>query len=431
MKRLLLILLALLLPLGAVAQSITLEECLEQTRKNFPLLQQKKVQQRIGENLSKALWYAYIPQLSLEGRATFQSHVTELDVPMPQIPGMPPMLLDLPEIPKLQYQAYIQATQLLWDGGRVKAGTHRIKAETEVQQADVDVQIQKVEEGVTELYFSLLMLEKQQELQQILIDELARQEQRVSSALANGVATESDLDFVKVEQLKAEQASEQLQLSHQAVLEALGIYTGMELSADTRATVPAAPILSLAEESRLAPQRAEHRMLDAQLKNADAIWRSYKAEGMPTIALFARGGYGRPGLNMLDPDPKTFAIGGVTLSWNFGKLYDYSTQRKKLEGTNLLIELKRQALEREIASKEAQYSAEAKQYQALVDKDNEIVALHKRIAERGKLQESEGTLSTTDYLQQISNYHAAEQTAQVHQLQYLRSLYRLKNNKGL
>lgn len=431
MRRLLLILTALSLSAGAMAQTITLEECLEHTRANFPLLDQKVVQQEIGESLSKALWYAYIPQLSLEGRATYQSHVTELDIELPKTPGMPPMELDLPEIPKLQYQAYIQATQLIWDGGRVKAGAQIVKAETQVQQAEVDVQFRKIEEGVTELYFSLLMLERQQELQQILIGELARQEGRISSALSNGVAMENDLDLVRVEQLKAEQASEQLRLSHQAVLDALAVYTGMQLSPEHKATIPATPVLTTAKGDRFAAQRPEHTLLDAKLRSADASWQSYRAGGMPTIALFARGGYGRPGLNMLNPDPMPFAIGGVTLSWNFGKLYDYSAQQKKLEGTSRLIELQREALEREIASKEAQYSAEAKQYQALVDKDREIVALHKRIAERGKLQEHEGTLSTTDYLQQISNYHAAEQTAEVHQLQYLRSLYRLKNNLGL
>lgn len=431
MRRKLLVLLGLCLSVGAIAQTITLEECLEQTRANFPLLDQKRVQQEMGESLSKALWYAYIPQLSLEGRATYQSHVTELDIEMPQLPGMPPMELDMPEIPKLQYQAYLQATQLLWDGGRVSAGVQRVKAETEAQQAEVEVQLRKVEEGVTELYFSLLMLEKQQELQQILIDELSRQERRITFALNNGVATENDLDLVRVEQLKADQRSEQLQLSRRALLDALSVYTGMELSVESRAAVPASPLLPSAEGSRYAPQRPEHRLLDAKLRSADAAWQSYRAGGMPTLALFARGGYGRPGLNMMNPDPMGFYIGGVTLSWNFGKLYDYSAQQDKLKGTSLLIELQRQALEREIASREAQLSAEAKQYQALVDKDREIMALQKRIAERGALQEREGTLSTTDYLQQMSNYHAAEQTAGVHQLQYLRSLYRIKSNLGL
>ncbi|MDD7437598.1 MAG: TolC family protein [Bacteroidales bacterium] len=431
MRQLFMILTGSLMGIVAMSQTITLEECLENTRANFPLLDQKIVQQEMGESLSNALWYAYIPQLALEGRMTHQSHVTELDVTMPQLPGMPPMVLDLPEIPKLQYQAYLQATQLIWDGGRVNAGSRKIKAETEVHQAEVDVQLQKIEEAVTELYFSLLMLERQQELQQILINELARQERRIASALNNGVATENDLDLLRVERLKAEQSSEQLQISREAVLESLSLYTGRELSTEIKAAIPTVPVFATKEEERLASQRAEHALFDAKLRSAEASWQSYKAGGMPTIALFARGGYGRPGLNMLNPDPMSFYIGGITLSWNFGKLYDFDAQRKKLQGTSLLIELQRQALEREIASKEAQYTAEARQYQALVDKDKEIVALRKRVAERGKLQENEGTLSTTDYLQQISNYHAAEQTAEVHRLQYLRALYRLKNNFGL
>lgn len=432
MKRVVLIIVAgLLLTIGAGAQTISLESTIEATRASFPLLRQKPIQSKVGEDLRRALWYAYFPQLSMEGRTTYQSHVTELDIALPSAPGTPPMQLDLPEMPKLQYNAYLQATQLIWDGGRVAAGSKMLRAETDTKIAEVDVEMRKVEEAVTELYFSLLMLERQLQLQEILIAELDRQKGRVDAALKSGVAMENDLDYVQVELLKAQQSLEQLRISRQAVLDALAVYTGEEYSSEVVAVVPSKPLLPTHQGSKLSGARPENALLDAKLRSAEGIWRSYLAGGMPTIALFARGGYGRPGLNMLNPDPMTYYIAGLTLSWDFGQLYDYSLQKSRLRGTSQLIELQREALEKEVASKEAEYGAEVRQYQTMVEKDREVVALRKKIADRGRVQETEGTLATVDYLRQISEYHAAEQTAEVHHLQYLRSLYRQKNNLGL
>lgn len=432
MKRITLFTLLLISTVTLKAQSITLDQCLEAIRSNYPLLQQRDVQSEMGESLSRALWNAYIPQLSLDGRVTYQSDVTNLDLNIPEIiPGLSPIKLDIPEIPKLQYNAYLQATQLLWDGGRVKAGSQQIKAQTTSQIAQIEANQRQVEEGVIELYFSLLMLDAQRDLQQTMLEELQRQYDRVNNALQSGVATQNDLDAIRVEQIRAEQSMSQIRLSREAIIGSLAILTGMDISNDTEAITPEVPASTIiVENQRIAPNRAEHRALDAQTALAEASWNSFVAEGMPTLALFARGGYGRPGLNMLNPDPSTYFMYGATLSWNFGRLYDYTAQQKKLKGSQQLIELQRAALEREIQSKRHQYTAEARQYQDLIEKDREIVDLQQNISDRSELQHTQGTLSTTDYLQHLTQLNAAKQTKEVHQIQYLRSLYRTKSVMG-
>lgn len=429
----------ILIFLSSHAQSITLSECLEATRHNFPTLEQKEVTAAINKELQKAIWYAYIPQISLDGRASYQSHVTSLDINIPDInliPGTPPIKIDgidLPEIPKFQYNAYLQATQLIWDGGTVKALGDELAATTEAQIAEVDVEMRKVEESVIEIYFSLLMLDAQEQLQNILLEEIRRQQGRVESALANGVASENQLDELRVELLKEEQKLSQLLSSKSALINSLAIFTGMELGSDVDLLRPEPqlyPSIDPMKDTRLAPLRPEHKLLDAKATHAMAKYHSYLSEGVPKIALFARGGYGKPGLNMLNPEPSTYFVYGVQLNWNFGSLYTLSAQKKQATGTMQILELKRDALEKEIQSTLAQQSSEVDQYRDLLTQDEEIITLRERIVERAKLQEEEGRLSTIEYLQKVSEMNAAKQTRDLHELQLLKSQYKISKTLG-
>lgn len=292
--------------------------------------------------------------------------------------------------------------------------------------AETQIEARKVEEAVTELYFSLLMLDKQAEMQRDFLAELARQRQKVTRALDNGLASKNSLDEVRVEELKAEQQMAQIQQSRRALLDALEVYMDLTLSDSTMTTVPDIPMMNitLATSHSIAPSRPEHRALNAQGDLADAEWQSFRSQLMPTVALFAQGGYGRPGLNMLDPQARPFLIYGVKLNWNFGQLYNISAQRKKQAWTHQLVELKRSALEQKIRAESAQHLNDVEQYRMLLEKDEEILQLRKDIRDRAEIQVEEGTLSVFDQLQRMTAYQIAEQTKALHELQMLRAMYK-------
>lgn len=417
--------------LALQAQSITLGECLEAATAHHPTTEQMQLQGKLGEELRKALWLAYVPQLSLEASANYLSDVVELDIKMPEVMGIKVPTPDLPKIPHFQYNTYLQVTQLIWDGGRVKAGTEAIKSETAVQQAETEVRTKKVRDAVVELYFALLLVDKQMELQKVVIEELDRQADKVTSLLATGMASENDLDLVTVEQIKAKQTSDQLQQSRKALLETLSIYTGLKLSEGMVAQLPSLPTLPSNTGSRVAPNRAEHLLLDSRLRSLSADWKVYLAKGMPTLALFARGGYGRPGLNMMNPDPSFYYIAGAKLSWNFGKLYDLSTQKKKLHQSQRLVELERASLEKEFQRELSEAYNEVERYETQITSDRLLVETLERVLNRTKKSEEEGTLATSEYLEQKSKLDAAKRTLEVDQLQLLRAKYRVQNRLGL
>lgn len=417
--------------LALQAQNITLGECLEAATAHHPTTEQMQLQGKLGEELRKALWLAYVPQLSLEASANYLSDVVELDIKMPEVMGIKVPPPDIPQLPHFQYNTYLQVTQLIWDGGRVKAGTEAIKSETAVQQAEAEVRSKKVRDAVVELYFALLLVDKQMELQKVVIEEFARQADKITSLLATGMASENDLDLVTVEQIKAKQTSDQLQQSRKALLETLSIYTGLKLSEGTVAQLPSLPTITTEKGSRVAPNRAEHLLLDSKLRSSSADWKAYLAKGMPTLALFARGGYGRPGLNMMNPDPSFYYIAGAKLSWNFGKLYDLSTQKKKLHQSQRLVELERASLEKELQRELSEAYNEVERYETQLTSDRLLVDTLERVLNRTKKSEEEGTLATSEYLEQKSKLDAAKRTLEVDQLQLLRAKYRVQNRLGL
>ncbi len=433
-------------PGSAQSTTLTLDSVLCAVRHHYPTYAERPLTQEIGKNLRQALWYAYIPQLSLEGTVHYQSTVPAMELKLKEEPkGSKPFpsddlmrkvmgRIEMPQVPKLQYDTYAQVSQLLWDGGRLKAAAGQIEANTTLQLAQQKQQLEQVEEGVEELYFGLLMLDAQIRVQQILLDELDRQQQRVHNALKNGVGAQNDADEVALEVLKAGQTMKVLKDNRRALLQALSIYMGNPLDENTVATPPTPPLTptqaTTPDRQRFAPNKSTHQILDTQIDLANAKYRSALSEGLPTLGLFARGGYGRPGLNLLSAKPQPYLIYGAKFSWNIGGLYTIGKQKKVREQTCRLTELKREAFETATKAKIAEQQNEVTQYQTLIRNDEEVLRLRKNISDRAEIQVREGTITTTERLRQLSLLAVAQQTHETHQIQLLRALYKIKHTLG-
>lgn len=394
----------------------------------------------ITDALKQAIWYAYLPQISLQGGGSYQSDVTFLDLQIPEVsvmPGMPPVQvppIDFPEIPHLQYNAYLQATQLIWDGGRTRATQSVITADHQSEVAQLQVELHQVEEQVISLYFGVLMLEAQQELQQALLEEILRQEARAEATHESGLVSKLELDEIALKRIEAEGRMEQLRISEETLRKALHTLTGAAAVLECTLLAPMPkplderPLRSVA--GRFAPDRKEHALLDAQALKAEATLKDFIAEGMPTLALYARGGYARPGLNMLDPKAAPFYVVGMTLKWDFGRLYGVPAQRVRAQQTKDIIELKREALEEQLRSKVVEQEGKVKEYQALLQQDAKLLEVHSRILERAKVQEAEGTLTKVDYMSRLTAYSQTKQVAEVHRLQHALAQYQVAHQLG-
>ena len=151
----------LLFPIiGFAQQTITLNDCYQLSRENYPTIQKLDL-------LSKSEAYtlananrAYFPQLSILGQATHQSEVTDLSKSVAGVLPLPPNI-SLPTIDKEQYKVVGEVSQLLYGGGAIRSQKAIAKAQTAVQTQAVETQLYNLKQRVSNLYFGALLIEAQ------------------------------------------------------------------------------------------------------------------------------------------------------------------------------------------------------------------------------------------------------------------------------
>lgn len=405
----------LIIVMGVKAQMVTLDECQALARDNYPAIARFSIiEQSKNYTLANAN-RAYLPQLSLEAKATYQSDVITIPLDMPG--------LEIPVPDKDQYQIVAQANQIIWDGGKIAAKKEMIRAGAVAEEKALETEIYALRERVNGLYFGILLMQEQLRLQVVLEDELQRNHNKVESYVENGIANEGDLSAVKIEILKAGQQRIQMESAQQAYLQMLSTLTGVEMNKETEFAKP--PISNMS--SLVTINRPELELFSAQQATIDAQTTDLKSSIMPVIGAFAQGGYGKPGLNMLQNEFDTFFLGGVKLSWNFGNLYTFKNNVKINELKKLSINTQRNTFNYNLNVQISQQQNEIERYRKTMQDDEEIIRLQQQIKEAAEAKVENGAMTVSDMLKELTALEMARQAKLLHEVQHLNSIYKLKN----
>lgn len=401
--------------IGAKAQIVTLNECQDMARDNYPAISRFSIiEQSKNYTLANAN-KAYLPQLSLEAKATYQSDVITIPLDMPG--------LEIPVPDKDQYQIVAQANQIIWDGGKIAAKKDIIKAGALVEEKTLETEIYALRERVNGLYFGILLMQEQLKQQGVLEEELQRNHDRVKSYVENGIANQGDLNAVKIEILKAGQQRIQMESAQQAYLQMLSILTGAILNNETEFTKP--PISN--NSSLVTINRPELDLFSAQRATIDAQTTDLKSSIMPVIGAFGQAGYGKPGLNMLQNEFDAFFLGGVKLSWNFGNLYTFKNNVKINELKKLSIDTQRNTFNYNLDVQISQQQNEIEKYRKTMKDDEEIIRLQQQIKDAAEAKVENGAMTVSDMLKELTALEMAKQAKLLHEVQHLNSIYKLKN----
>jgi outer membrane efflux protein len=190
-----------------------------------------------------------------------------------------------------------------------------------------------------------------------------------------------------------------------------------------------APTAGTVEESHRS--RPELLALDRQTQALDARRKELSASLLPTLGLFAQGGYARPGLNFLDRDFAPYYIVGARLSWSLGSLYTHRNNQRLLSTQERSLDLKRETFitnqQIEIANK----SGALEKVRTQLHYDDELITLRRRIYSSSVAKMEHGTLSGADLMRDLTQVRLAEQEKILHQVQYLQLLYDLRWLSGV
>ncbi|MBP8945688.1 MAG: TolC family protein, partial [Paludibacteraceae bacterium] len=376
------------LPIIVFGQSLRLDTCQKKAKENYPLLKQYGLIEKTADyNLSNAN-KAYLPQVSLLAKATYQSDVTaipeNLGQVLTQLSGQP---VSFPVLSKDQYQAALEVNQLVWDGGVVNAQKKMIKASSEAEKQKLEVDLYALNDRINNLFFGIMLIKEQLNVNRILQDELARNYQRMQSYLKNGLIQQADLDAVKVEQINAAQQETDLKSILKSYCQMLSVFTGLQVNENTELEKPLLPVVN----ENIQNKRPELSLFDSQKNVLESQKKTIVAGNLPKIGLFIQGGYGRPGFDFFNNDFTSFYIGGVRLSWNISGFYTQKNELKKIETGQKNVDIMKETFLFNTNLLTTQQLNEIDKLRSTLKNDEEIILLRNNIKKAAEAKFQNGT----------------------------------------
>ncbi len=224
----------------------------------------------------------------------------------------------------------------------------------------------------------------------------------------NGVALQSDLDLIKVEQLTLEQQIAQTGLARQFRNHAGDVYRRNFRGQKTRQTQDVIV-------SALQNNRPEIGLIDAKIAGIDAKQGLLNTSLTPKLYFFAQGYYGNPGLDMFKSmttrEWSWNAILGLRMQWNISAFFTRGTDLKRLENARTALKVQREVFTFNSNLQKSQQNGEIARMRKALEGDDQIVELRTNIRCTAESQRGNGVIDTATLLQRISDEAVARKPA--------------------
>ncbi len=422
MKRVTLLLIAFALCTAAYAQ-LTLEQCHQLARDNWPLIKQYGLIEQSSSYTLSNLKHSWLPQVNLSAQATYQNKV-------PSFPEqMQNMLvgggLEMKGIAKDQYRVQADVSQRIFDGGKASSEQAIAQAQDAEQRAQTDVDLYNLNKRVDELFFGVLLMDERIKQTNLTLEMLNGNLEKLQSHVRNGIATTADESHLKAEILTLEQSRDNMEWARTSYRQMLEVMIGESLNG--RQLIKPHDI----EPSTTVVNRPELRLIDAKIGTLDAREKAINASVMPVVSLFGQAFYGYPGYNtfeaMLNRKWSLNALVGIRAQWSLSSLYDRKNNLSKLTTARQQAELQRDIFLLNNHLEVVRENNEISRLRQLIKSDATIVELRGNVrrAEESKLRN--GIIDIHSLVEKITDENVAAQSQIIHNIELLKTIYELKN----
>ncbi|MDP2365254.1 MAG: TolC family protein [Ignavibacteria bacterium] len=419
MKRLLFMALILLSTDFITPQSqLTLEDCYEKSRINYPLIKQKDYITKTKDYSVSNVWNGYLPQLTISGQATYQSDVTALPI---SIPGM-----TIDNLTKDQYKVYADVTQTIYDGGIMSSQAGIQESVNEIDNQKIEIELLKLKERVNQIYLGVLLIDAQLTQLELVKNDLNAGISKLDAAYLNGTATKSDVDVLRAELLKTEQRKIELNSSRISYLNMLALLINENLNDSTVLLTPS-QINFLSADEIIRPELKFYSAQKSLINNQDGLTVS---KIIPKANLFFQGGYGKPGLNMFINNFDWYYITGIRFSWSLSNLYSYGNESEinQLNLQSIDAQTETFLLNTKITTN--QQLQEIDKLNKLIEVDKSIIDLRTSIKESAQAKLEIGVNTSNDYIRELNAEDTAKHNLEIHKIQLLLAQYNYKITTG-
>jgi len=396
-------------------EQITLEECYQLLNTNFPLAKQSALLETQNTLDLETIKTGKLPEINLSAQATYQSDVIEIPIPNT---GIEPLNND-------QYRATLSVNQLIYGGGIIDASLNAKSATLKTQLKQVEVNLYQLKKQVNQLYFSILLI---QEKRGLLIEkekQLNVQLKEVTSGIKNGVLLPTSDKILQAELLKVKQQFLEINLNKKSLINTLSSLIGKEIDTTSKFKNRMVSTKSNTETTR--PELELFQLKKEQIEASESV---ISKENSPKLIGFANGGYGNPGLNMLDNSFQPFYTIGIKLNW---KVFDWNANKKKREAVSInkdIIDTEAEIFVLSTNIELNQQQSEIQKLESFISSDLEIIKLRKEVLKSAESQLKNGIITPSSYITELTNLYEDETTLSTHKIQLLLAKVNYNTTKG-
>jgi len=351
---------------------------------------------------SEVISNSKLPQFNLEAQATYQSDVIEIPIPNSSIDPLN----------KDQYRATFSVNQLIYNGGITDASLNLKTSQLNTKQKQIDASIHQLKSQINQLYFSILLTQETFRLLEAKKIQLQAKLKEVKSGIKYGVLLPASDSVLEAELLKINQQFIEVEITKASLIETLSSLIGQSINSAVAFETPLVETQLQAHISR--PEIELFQLKKEEIENSEILISKQNA---PKLNGFANGGYGNPGLNMLDNSFQPFYIVGLKFNW---KVFDWNANKKQRE----TIAINKDIIDNETEIFKLNTNIELDKQQKQIEKisafiasDLEIIKLRKTVLNTIDSQLKNGIITSSDYITEFTNLFEAENTLLKHQIQ--------------
>ena len=234
----------------------------------------------------------------------------------------------------------------------------------------------------------------------------------MQSGIDNGVIMKSDADVLTSEKIKIEQQLDENEIRKTSFLKVLSELTGSKTDSSTQFIIPATT-----EEISDELSRPELQLFDLRKQQLAAGIKVIDSKRMPKAFGFATFGYGNPpGSNFFKNEFAPYYLIGASIKWN---IFDWNKARNEKQIISLqqgIIDNRKNDLSDNLHRLLESKNSEILSLKKLIETDSELIVLRKRITASAESQYHNGTITATEYLNELNSERQAVINNEIHKI---------------
>jgi len=372
-------------------------------------------------NLSKG----WLPTLDANAAVSYVSDVVDMGNVFANLP-IPGISDGIPLMPHDQYKVTLDINQVIYDGGAIKSARSMEKADLSINEKMTETDLYKLRSQINSYYLNIMLLNRQKELINNYLDLIKKRISSLQSALANGAILQTDIDVLMSERIKLEQQLSENAQRRNSLLKILSDLTGSVIDNSAIFVLPD-QVVELTDELL----RPELQVFDLRKEQLTAGLQLTQSKRMPKAFGFATLGYGNPpGSDFFNDNFDTYYVVGAGIKWN---IFDWNKVKNEKQVITLqqgIIDNRKSDLEDNLKRQLDSKASEITSLNELLITDAELIALRKRISAAAESQYENGTITATEYLNEINSERQSMVNFEIHKINLALSKIEYLNISG-